>query len=115
MHSVMKQHLSEDDLETLPDIFIDLKLYKKVIYYSAVFYISALFFNTDIQDTDYLCALSQIMDDLVHNYTIYSGDNRLMLLHQLANQQLLAGKIDEAQKPLKKLKISKSWCMIMFI
>ena len=46
MHSVMKQHLSEDELETLPDIFIDLKLYKKVIYYSAVFYISALFFNT---------------------------------------------------------------------
>lgn len=37
MHSVMKQHLLEDDLETLPDIFIDLKLYKKVIYYSAVF------------------------------------------------------------------------------
>ena len=102
MHSVMKQHLSEDDLETLPDIFIDLKLYKKVIYYSAVFYISALFFNTDIQNTDYLCALSQIMDDLVHNYTIYSDDNRLMLLYQLANQQLLAGKIDEAQKTFEE-------------
>ena len=102
MHSVMKQHLSEDELETLPDIFIDLKLYKKVIYYSAVFYISALFFNTDIQDTDYLCALSQIMDDLVHNYTIYSDDNRLMLLYQLANQQLLAGKIDEAQKTFEE-------------
>lgn len=102
MHSVMKQHLSEDELETLPDIFIDLKLYKKVIYYSAVFYISALFFNTDIQNTDYLCALSQIMDDLVHNYTIYSGDNRLMLLYQLANQQLLAGKIDEAQKTFEE-------------
>ena len=103
MHSVMKQHLSEDELETLPDIFIDLKLYKKVIYYSAVFYISALFFNTDIQNTDYLCALSQIMDDLVHNYTIYSDDNRLMLLYQLANQQLLAGKIDEAQKTVEEL------------
>lgn len=102
MHSVMKQHLSEDELETLPDIFIDLKLYKKVIYYSAVFYISALFFNTDIQNTDYLCALSQIMDDLVHNYTIYSDDNRLMLLYQLANQQLLAGKIDEAQKTFEE-------------
>ena len=102
MHSVMKQHLLEDDLETLPDIFIDLKLYKKVIYYSAVFYISALFFNTDIQNTDYLCALSQIMDDLVHNYTIYSDDNRLMLLYQLANQQLLAGKIDEAQKTFEE-------------
>ena len=102
MHSVMKKHLSEDELETLPDIFIDLKLYKKVIYYSAVFYISALFFNTDIQDTDYLCALSQIMDDLVHNYTIYSDDNRLMLLYQLANQQLLAGKIDEAQKTFEE-------------
>ena len=102
MHSVMKQHLSEDELETLPDIFIDLKLYKKVIYYSAVFYISALFFNTDIQNTDYLCALSQIMDDLVHNYTIYSDDNRLMLLYQLANQQLLAGKIDEAQKTVEE-------------
>ena len=102
MHSVMKQHLSEDELETLPDIFIDLKLYKKVIYYSAVFYISALFFNTDIQNTEYLCALSQIMDDLVHNYTIYSDDNRLMLLYQLANQQLLAGKIDEAQKTVEE-------------
>ena len=89
-------------LETLPDIFIDLKLYKKVIYYSAVFYISALFFNTDIQNTEYLCALSQIMDDLVHNYTIYSDDNRLMLLYQLANQQLLAGKIDEAQKTVEE-------------
>lgn len=107
MHSVMKQHLSEDDLETLPDIFIDLKLYKKVIYYSAVFYISALFFNTDIQNTDYLCALSQIMDDLVHNYTIYSDDNRLMLLYQLANQQLLAGKIDEAQKTFEEAENSK--------
>ena len=102
MHTVMKKHLSEDELETLPDIFIDLKLYKKVIYYSAVFYISALFFNTDIQNTDYLCALSQIMDDLVHNYTIYSDDNRLMLLYQLANQQLLAGKIDEAQKTFEE-------------
>ena len=107
MHSVMKQHLSEDELETLPDIFIDLKLYKKVIYYSAVFYISALFFNTDIQNTDYLCALSQIMDDLVHNYTIYSDDNRLMLLYQLANQQLLAGKIDEAQKTFEEAEYFK--------